>query len=188
MGIIFFCMFVFLPCTYLVLLEYNCIIFSDVYKNVHRHGPVIYLVYFFLLSFVLVPHYSHCHWHFKSWCFKWKKKITYIWSEINTIICKDECFISILKRKEAKLFLNRWKLKHLAFLGSLTTTEFQCEFILKCLTCTQSCTGSTGTEGPSLYWFNWNLTNTFFNIEAWPVALNNPPKIWIVHGDIITSI
>lgn len=45
----------------------------------------------FSLFLCLVPHYSHCH-----WCFKWKKKkkTPYIWSEINTIICKDECIIS----------------------------------------------------------------------------------------------
>lgn len=50
----FFCMFVFLPCFHLVLLEVICLLFSDVYKNVRCHGPVVYLVYiFFSFSCVL---------------------------------------------------------------------------------------------------------------------------------------
>lgn len=31
------------------------------------------------LFLCLVPHYSHYHWCFKSWCFKWKKKKTHIY-------------------------------------------------------------------------------------------------------------
>lgn len=39
--------FVFLSCSHLVLLEFICLLFSDVYKNVH-HGSVVYLFCFFL--------------------------------------------------------------------------------------------------------------------------------------------
>lgn len=88
-----FCMFVFLLCSHFVLLEFICLLFSDVYKNVHCHGPVVYLVYFFLFL-CLVPHYSHFHMIFQVMMFQMKEKKSYIWSELNTIICKDACFIS----------------------------------------------------------------------------------------------
>lgn len=42
---------------------------------------VLWYVWFTFFSFFLclVPDYSHCHWCFKSWCFKWKKKKKHIY-------------------------------------------------------------------------------------------------------------
>lgn len=97
-----------------------------------------------------------------------RKKKSYIWSEINTVICKNVCFISNLgtQWREAELVLanrgqNYWKFKKLVFLGHLTApTGLQCQL------------GSTSLWGcalsqiqvqlelniPSLYWFNRTLS------------------------------
>lgn len=49
-----FCMFVFLPCSHLVLLEFICLLFSDVYKNVYCHGPVVYIFFFFCVLYHII--------------------------------------------------------------------------------------------------------------------------------------
>lgn len=118
---------------------------------------------FFSLFLCLVPHYSH----FIDISSHAERKRSYIWSEIK-IICIDACFISnpATPWKEAMLFLTsrgQHCLKDSVFLGDL---------------CSPSHTGSAGTEGPFLSWFNRSGSQTHRSMAMKPDAMLCKCYVW----------